>query len=53
MSEQASLLLAVCEHPEDAPRLVSADWLDDHGDPALADSDPGGRYTRKPRGKKK
>src|SRR5262249_52097078 len=38
MSEQAGLLRALCEHPaDDAPRLVYADWLDDHGQAAQAD----------------
>ena len=38
MSERDAFLQAVCEHPEDdAPRLVFADWLEEHGDPARAD----------------
>ena len=33
-----ALLRAVVERPaDDAPRLVYADWLDDHGDPAWAE----------------
>jgi uncharacterized protein (TIGR02996 family) len=33
MSEQAGLLSAICEQPEDdTPRLVYADWLEDQGD---------------------
>jgi uncharacterized protein (TIGR02996 family) len=37
MSEQAGLLRAICEQPDDdAPRLVYADWLDDHGQPEQA-----------------
>ncbi len=38
MSEHAAFLQAICENPDDdTPRLVYADWLDDHGDPELAD----------------
>jgi uncharacterized protein (TIGR02996 family) len=37
-SEQEGLLKAIDEAPEDdAPRLVYADWLDDHGDPDRAE----------------
>jgi uncharacterized protein (TIGR02996 family) len=33
--ELAALLRAVCDSPhDDAPRLVAADWLDEHGSPA-------------------
>jgi uncharacterized protein (TIGR02996 family) len=32
MSDARGLLLAICEQPEDdAPRLIYADWLDEHG----------------------
>src|SRR6266542_126090 len=32
MSDEAALLHAIGEHPdEDTPRLVYADWLDEHG----------------------
>jgi uncharacterized protein (TIGR02996 family) len=35
---RAALLQAVCENPDDdTPRLVYADWLDDHGDPDRAE----------------
>ncbi len=38
MREGKALLAAVCEHPEDdVPRLVYADWLEDHGDAARAE----------------
>jgi uncharacterized protein (TIGR02996 family) len=38
MSEQAGLLRAICEQPDDdTPRLVYADWLDDHGDSPQAE----------------
>lgn len=38
MTERESLLRAVCENPDDdTPRLVFADWLDEHGDPAWAE----------------
>jgi len=34
MFEQDAFLRAVCENPDDdAPRLVYADWLEEHGDP--------------------
>jgi uncharacterized protein (TIGR02996 family) len=33
MSDRAALLAAICSHPdEDTPRLVFADWLDEHGE---------------------
>src|SRR4051794_28635949 len=33
MSEQAGLLRAICEHPDDdTHRRVYADWLEDHGE---------------------
>jgi uncharacterized protein (TIGR02996 family) len=36
--ENRALLAAIREAPsDDAPRLVYADWLDDHGDPARAE----------------
>ncbi|MBM3980679.1 MAG: TIGR02996 domain-containing protein [Planctomycetes bacterium] len=32
MSDRAALLAAICAHPdEDTPRLMYADWLDEHG----------------------
>jgi uncharacterized protein (TIGR02996 family) len=38
MTEQESFLLAIAEHPDDdMPRLVYADWLEDHGDPERAE----------------
>jgi uncharacterized protein (TIGR02996 family) len=38
MSEAAALFRNVCDNPdEDAPRLVYADWLDEHGDPDRAE----------------
>lgn len=37
-TDRAALLAAVCARPaDDTPRLVFADWLDDHGDPARAE----------------
>ena len=34
MSDEAALLRAICEHPdEDTPRLVFADWLSEQGGP--------------------
>ena len=34
MDDQAALTAAVCDRPDDdTPRLVFADWLDDHGHP--------------------
>src|SRR3954465_13878190 len=38
MSGESAFLSAIREAPEDdGPRLVFADWLEDHGDPARAD----------------
>jgi uncharacterized protein (TIGR02996 family) len=38
MSTDRAILTDVIEHPDDdAPRLVFADWLDEHGDPARAE----------------
>jgi uncharacterized protein (TIGR02996 family) len=38
MREHDAFLRTVCEHPdEDGPRLVFADWLDEHGDPGRAE----------------
>jgi uncharacterized protein (TIGR02996 family) len=38
MSEQAGLLQAICQQAEDdTPRLVYADWLEDHDDPLQAE----------------
>src|SRR5262249_3843859 len=38
MRDQEALLQAIREAPEeDAPRLVYADWLEDHGDPDRAE----------------
>jgi uncharacterized protein (TIGR02996 family) len=37
MSDEAALLLAIHAEPDDdTPRLVYADWLDEHGDPERA-----------------
>jgi uncharacterized protein (TIGR02996 family) len=37
MGDQDALLAAVCDRPDDdTPRLVLADWLDDHGQPEWA-----------------
>lgn len=37
MDDRAALLAAVCERPDDdTPRLVYADWCDDHGDAEYA-----------------
>ena len=37
MSDADALLRAILDHPDDdAPRLVYADWLEDHGQPARA-----------------
>ena len=34
----AGLIGAICHDPaDDVPRLVLADWLDDHGDPVRAE----------------
>jgi uncharacterized protein (TIGR02996 family) len=38
MNEREALLRAVCENPDDdTPRLVFADWLQEHGDEARAE----------------
>jgi uncharacterized protein (TIGR02996 family) len=38
MTDRDALLRAICENPDDdAPRLVYADWLDEHGDPEQAE----------------
>jgi uncharacterized protein (TIGR02996 family) len=38
MNERDALMRAICEHPdEDTPRLVFADWLQEHGDEARAE----------------
>jgi uncharacterized protein (TIGR02996 family) len=38
MNERTALLADVCEHPgDDGPRLVYADWLEDHGEGAFAE----------------
>jgi uncharacterized protein (TIGR02996 family) len=38
MTDEQALLATILAEPEnDAPRLVYADWLDDHGDPARAE----------------
>jgi uncharacterized protein (TIGR02996 family) len=38
MDPVEGFLVDIREHPEDdAPRLIFADWLDDHGDPARAE----------------
>ncbi len=38
MSDEAALLAAIYANPDDdTPRLVYADWLDEHGDPARAE----------------
>jgi uncharacterized protein (TIGR02996 family) len=38
MTDQDALLRAICENPDDdAPRLIYADWLDEHGDPLQAE----------------
>src|SRR5947208_13340491 len=38
MNQGEAILQAVIERPEDdAPRLVYADWLEDHGDPDRAE----------------
>src|SRR4051794_33213202 len=38
MTEHEAFLQAILEAPEDdAPRLIYADWLDDHGDAERAD----------------
>src|SRR5262245_2518774 len=38
MSTGAAILREICENPDDdAPRLVYADWLDEHGQPDRAE----------------
>jgi uncharacterized protein (TIGR02996 family) len=38
MTDRDALLRAICENPDDdAPRLIYADWLDEHGDPRQAE----------------
>jgi uncharacterized protein (TIGR02996 family) len=38
VTHRDALLRAICENPDDdAPRLVYADWLDEHGDPRQAE----------------
>src|SRR5829696_7436743 len=38
VTEREALLRAIIENPEDdAPRLVFADWLDEHGEPDRAE----------------
>jgi uncharacterized protein (TIGR02996 family) len=38
MTEREALLRAICENPDDdTPRLVFADWLDEHGEPERAE----------------
>jgi uncharacterized protein (TIGR02996 family) len=38
VTDRDALLRAICETPgDDAPRLVYADWLDEHGDPRQAE----------------
>src|SRR4051812_9175502 len=38
MTHEDAFLQAIAEAPDDdAPRLIYADWLDDHGEPAFAD----------------
>src|SRR5262245_24075479 len=38
MSDEAALLAAIIAHPdEDTPRLIFADWLDQHGQPERAE----------------
>ena len=38
MTDRDALLRAICANPEDdAPRLIYADWLDEHGDPLQAE----------------
>jgi uncharacterized protein (TIGR02996 family) len=37
MDKREAFLADICEHPaDDTPRLIFADWLDDHGDPDRA-----------------
>src|SRR5690242_13803515 len=37
MTTQAALLREAIENPEEAPRQILADWLDDHGQPDRAE----------------
>ena len=38
MGEREAFLQAVCDHPDDdTPRLVYADWLEEHGQPERAE----------------
>jgi uncharacterized protein (TIGR02996 family) len=38
MNDHEALLRAICDNPDDdAPRLIYADWLDEHGDPRQAE----------------
>jgi uncharacterized protein (TIGR02996 family) len=38
LTDREALIRAVCEHPtDDLPRLVFADWLDEHGEGAYAE----------------
>jgi uncharacterized protein (TIGR02996 family) len=38
MTDRDALLRAICDNPDDdAPRLIYADWLDEHGDQNLAE----------------
>lgn len=38
MTEREALMRAICESPDDdTPRLVFADWLDEHGEPERAE----------------
>jgi uncharacterized protein (TIGR02996 family) len=38
MTDRDALLRAICDAPDDdAPRLIYADWLDEHGDPLQAE----------------
>jgi uncharacterized protein (TIGR02996 family) len=38
MTSDEAFLRDICEHPEDdAPRLVYADWLEEHGNPERAE----------------
>jgi len=37
MTERAALIAAVCQHPhDDTPRLIFADWCEEHGEPDRA-----------------
>jgi uncharacterized protein (TIGR02996 family) len=39
MNDREALLRAVCENPDDdTPRLVFADWLEEHGEPFCTES---------------